>query len=121
MQRGYPEHWIKDQVARAFQSASNNSANNSKQFKETDVPLVTTYYPRLKDLSSLIKKNLQYLYADREVKKVFTPAPFVSFRSVRNLERFLVRSKFYPLDRKVGSEKCNRKQCFVCLIRIFSN
>ena len=83
--------------------------------KETDVPLVTTYYPRLKDLSSLIKKNLQYLYADREVKKVFTPAPFVSFSSVRNLERFLVRSKFYPLDRKVGSEKCNGKQCFVCL------
>ena len=25
-----------------------------------------------------------YLYANQEVKKVFTPAPFVSFRSVRN-------------------------------------
>ena len=77
--------------------------------------LVTTYHPRLKDLSSLIKRNVQYLYADQKVKKVFTPAPFVSFRSARNLKSFLVRSKVYPLDRKVGSEKCNGKRCLVCL------
>ena len=73
--RGYPEQLIKNQVARALQSASNNSANRSKQEKETGIPLVTTYHPRPKDLSSLIKRNLQYLYADQEVKKVFTPAP----------------------------------------------
>ena len=106
---------IKSQVTRAFQSARNNSANNSMQEKETGISLVTTYHPRLKDLSSLIKRNLQYLYADQEVKKVFTPAPFVSFRSARNLKSFLVRSKVYPLDRKVGSEKCNGKRCLVCL------
>ena len=105
---------IKNQVARAFQSASNNSANNSKREKETGILLVTTYHPRLKDLSSLIKRNVQYLYAD-QVKKVFTPAPFVSFRSARNLKSFLVRSKVYPLDRKVGSEKCNGKRCLICL------
>ena len=103
---------IKNQVARAFQSTSNNSANNSKREKEIGIPLVTTYHPRLKDLSSLIKRNLQYLYADQEV---YTPAPFLSFRSARNLKSFLVRSKVYPLDRKVGSEKCNGKRCLVCL------
>ena len=42
----YPEQLIKDQVARAFQSASNNSASNSKREKETGVPLVTTYHLR---------------------------------------------------------------------------
>ena len=42
MKRGYPEQFNKDQVARAFQSASNNSASNSKREKETGVPLVTT-------------------------------------------------------------------------------
>ena len=93
---------IKNQVAHALQSASNNSANRSKQEKETGIPLVTTYHPRLKDLSSLIKGNLQYLYADQVVKEVFTPAPFVSFRSARNLTSFLVRSKVYPLERKTG-------------------
>ena len=77
--RGYPEQLIKNQVARAFQSARDNSANNSKREKETGIPLVTTYHTRVKDLGSLIKRNLQYLYADQEVKKVLTPAPFVSF------------------------------------------
>ena len=61
---GYLEQLIKDQVARAFESASNNSSNNSKQEKETGVPLVTYYHPRLKDLNSLIKRNLQYLNTD---------------------------------------------------------
>ena len=49
----------------------------------------------------MIKRNLQYLYVDQEVKKVFTPAPFVFFRSARNLKSF--------------GKKCNRKRCLVCL------
>ena len=44
------------------------------------------------------------------------PAPFVSFWNARNLKSFLVRSKVYPLQRKVGSVKCNGKCCCqVCL------
>ena len=44
------------------------------------------------------------------------PAPFVSFWNARNLKSFLVRSKVYPLQRKVGSVKCNGKRCCqVCL------
>ena len=84
---------IKNQVTRAFQSASSNSANNSKRQKETGMPLVTTYHPRLKDFSSFIKRNVQYFYADQEVKTVFIPAPFASFRSSRNLNSFLARSR----------------------------
>ena len=42
-------------------------------------------------------------------------SPFVSFRSTRNLKSYLVRSKIYPLERKVGSEKCKSKRCLVCL------
>ena len=106
---------IKNEVAGAFQSGSNNSANNSKQGKETGIPLVTTYHPRLKNLSSLIKRNLQYFYADEEVNKDFTPALFISFTSARHLKSFLVMSKVYPLDAKVGSERWNVKRCLVCL------
>ena len=113
--RDYPEQLIKNQAARPLQSASNNSANRSKQEKETGIPLVTTYNPRLKDLSSLTKRNLQHLYTDQEVKKVSTCAPFVSFRSARNLKNFLIRSKVYPLERKICSEKYNGKRCLVCL------
>ena len=74
-----------------------------------------TYNPAFKNLFQVIGKNLQLLYADKEVKKVFSPAPFVSFRSTRNLKSYLVRSKIYPLERKVGSEKCIIKRCLVCL------
>ena len=46
---------------------------------------------------------------------MFSPAPFVSFRSTRHLKSYLVRSKIHPLERKVGSEKCKSKHCLVCL------
>ena len=60
-------------------------------------------------------RNLQLLYADKEVKKTFSPAPFVSSTSTRNLKSYLVKSKIYPLERKVGSEKCKSKRCLVSL------
>ena len=74
-----------------------------------------TYNPALKNLCQVIRKSLQLLYADEQVKKVFSPSPFVSFRSTRNLKSYLVRSKIYPLERKIGSEKCKSKHCLVCL------
>ena len=63
----------------------------------------------------MIRKNLQLLYTDEQVKKVFSPAPFVSFRNTRNLKSYLVRSNIYPLERKVGSEKCKSKRYLVYL------
>ena len=63
----------------------------------------------------MIRKNLQSLIADEEVKKLFSPTPFVSFRSTRNVKSYLVRSKIYPLEKEVCSEKCESKRCLVCL------
>ena len=57
--------------------------------------------------------NLQYLYADQEIKKVFAPVPFASFRSAINLKRLLVRSKVFLLKRKTGSGKCNGTNTFI--------
>ena len=67
--------------------------------KGNGVPLGVTCNTNFKDLSLLIRKNLQFLYADPEAKSVFMPAPFVSFQSVKNLKGFLVRSLVYPLER----------------------
>ena len=47
---------------------------------------------------------------DQEVKKVFTRS-----RSARKLSNYLVRAKFYPLERKVSSFKCKGKRCYACL------
>ena len=72
------------------------------------------YNPAFKNLFQMIRRNLQLLYADEQVKKVFSPAPFVSFISTRNLKIYLVKSEIYSLERKVGSEKCKSKCCLVC-------
>ena len=109
---GYPHYLIKEKVEKVFRLTPSDE-NNTKEVN--GVPLVVTYNPTFKNLFQVIRKNLQLLYADEEVKKVFSPAPFVSFRSTRNLKSYLVRSKIYPLQRKVGSEKCKSKRCLVCL------
>ena len=83
---------MSEQVNRALRSEENVKERDGKHMKENGVPLVVTYNPNFKNLRILIRKNLQILYADPETKRVFTPAPFVSFPSVRNLKSFLVRS-----------------------------
>ena len=104
-----------ERVNRALRSEENVKEKDGQHMKENGVPLVVTYNPNFKNLSLLIRKNLQFLYGHTETKRVFTPTPFVSIPSVRNLKSFLVRSKVYPLERKVGSAKCNGKRCQVCL------
>ena len=49
-----------------------------------------------------------------EVKKVFSLRPMVSFRSARKLSSYLVWAKLYPVERKVGSCKCNCNRCQKC-------
>ena len=110
--RRYPDNLIKEQVEKAFGLTSSDGKNTKKM---NGVSLVVTYNPASKNLSQVIRKNLQLLYADKQVKKVFSPAPFVSFRSTRNLKSYLVRSKIYLLKRKVCSEKYKDKSCLVCL------
>ena len=63
--------------------------------EESDVALVVIYKPNFKNLSSLIRKNMQFLYADPEPKRFLKPAPSVSLRSARDLKSFLVTSKVY--------------------------
>ena len=75
--------------------------------KNVGVPFVVTDHLHLKNISKIIKKHIKHLYVDPEVRSVFTPLPFVSFRSVRNLRSHLVRSKLYPQERKIGNSKCN--------------
>ena len=50
-----------------------------------------------------------------EVKKAFTPGPMVSFWGAQKLSSYLVRAKLCPLEKSVGSFKCNGKCCQVCI------
>ena len=79
------------------------------------VLLVITYHLLLKSVGTIFYKHLYLLHMEKEIKKVFPIAPMVSFKSARKLSSYLVRAKLYPLQRTVGSFKCNKPRCEVCI------
>ena len=64
--RGYPNYLIKEKVEKALRLTPSDE-NNSKNVN--GFQLVATYNPVFKNLFQVIRKNLQLLYADEEVKK----------------------------------------------------
>ena len=108
----YPEDLISSEISKVkFSNLRLKSDDENHNMK--GIPLVVTYDTLLKSLSAIIDKNLSILYMYKEVKKVFTPRPMVSFCSARKLNSYLVRAKLYPLERTVGSYKCKSKRCQV--------
>ena len=78
LKRGYPEQIIDCEMEKVnFRKNKSKSEINKKK----GVPFVVTYYPKLKDLSKIIKDNLYLLYMNDEVKKTFIPSPIISFHS----------------------------------------
>ena len=47
------------------------------------VPFFLTYHPLFKSMGKIINKNLNLLYMDNKVEKVFSPKPMVSSHSAR--------------------------------------
>lgn len=85
-----------------------------KNKRECGVAFVVTYAPCLRYVGKVLRKHLPVLYTDSRVREVFTPAPFVSYRTGQNLRSHLVRSKVQPLDRHKGSRGCKGIKCEVC-------
>ena len=81
----------------------------------SDVPLVLTYHPWLKNVNDIIKKYLVFLYTREQVENTFTFPPFVSFRVGFSLRKHLVRAKVYPHLREYESPGCNKSRCQTCL------
>ena len=46
--------------------------------------------------------------------KRFSHPPTVSYRSARKIKDCIVRSKLYPVERKVGGRRCGSSRCQVC-------
>ena len=78
--------------------------------KGKGIRFVVTYHPILQALNDIIKRNLNWLYTDNEVKNLFSPGPMVSFRSARKLTGFLVRAKVYPLERRLDHAVVTKKK-----------
>ena len=80
-ERAYSEDMINKETKRALKSPSLGRSETSEWsvsgYCETGVPLVVNYNPIICRLREVIRKNLYFLYQDKEVKQVFNPAPFV--------------------------------------------
>ena len=89
------------------------TGNLNKSIKGVSFGL--TYHPKLKSLNKILTKNVYLLYVDKEVKKVFTPKPTVSFSLARKISNYLMRANMYPIERTVVSKNCGSKRCEVCI------
>ena len=93
---GYSNNVLEKEIKKVkLSKISSTREDNAK-----GVPLMVTYHPGLKSISQIIK-NLQLLYMDQEVKKVYMAKPMASFCSASKLSSYLVRTKLYPLKRKM--------------------
>ena len=109
LSRCYPESLVESEMEKiTFSHVSNNK---SQKLTLNRIPLVATYHPLLNSLGKILRKNLNILYMDEEVKKVFYPRLMVSYRSAKKVSSYMVRGKVYPLDRTAGSLKCNKSRC----------
>ena len=77
LNRGYPEWLINKEIGKVKHQP--NVSTRTKN-KTQGVPLVITYHPLFKTFGSIIRKHLNILYMNEEVKKVFSPCPMISFR-----------------------------------------
>ena len=92
---GYQQKVVDAQIKRVSEKSLDELFERPNR-KETGVSLVVTYHPRASwhiNLSAIIRKYFTFFYAEEKVKRVFTPAPFVSFRSGYSLRNHLVRAK----------------------------
>ena len=92
-----------------------NVNNRKRGISIKGLPFVLTYCPKLKSLNNLFTKHLYLVYVSKEVKKLFTTKPMISFHSARKLINYLVRAKMNPIERNVESKNWGSKPCEVCI------
>ena len=95
---GYPQIVVNNRVDKVVFGKD----QSVKKTLESGILFVTTYHPKVKRLWKLIRNSLPLLYSDEEVQEVFPPPSHI------------VRSKLYPVERKVGCRKYGNSRCQVC-------
>ena len=100
----YPSDLVGSETEKVKFTPKLNNRNRGKYIK--GVSFALTYHRKLKSLNKILTKNLYLLYIDKELKKVFTPKPMVSFRLARKLSNYLMRANMHPIKRTVVCKRC---------------
>ena len=109
LKRGYSENIAHQKLGKVKFSESFPRTNK----RNKRVWLV--YHPSLQNIDRNFIDILIYFILIKKLKRDFTTGPKASFLSARKINSYLVRTKVYPLERRVGSFKRGSKRCQVCL------
>ena len=86
-----------------------------KREKNTQVPHMMTFHPRLRKLGSVLKRHFHLLQTNERLRKAFTEPPMVAFRRLKNLKDMLVHSSQNKVDREENEVKqCKSLRCKCC-------
>lgn len=73
-----------------------------------------TYHLPPNCLYKTVRDNTYFLYMTEELKNLLLSALMVSFSKARNLSRYLVMIKLYPLQREEEFKKSVEDRCEDC-------
>ena len=118
LDRGYK----KEHISTAFEKAENVDRDSllvykDKQTNNSRVPMVMTYHPDLKQLSSAIRKHWDLIENDPSLKNIFPQPPIMAYRRPRSLRDILVSSTVTKRSPSTpgGYTPCKRKNCVCCV------
>ena len=117
--RGYNPSFLNQEIGRV-NGIPRSDAIATKDTSDTNqpirVPLVVTYNPALRSVSSIIHKHFNILSSSPRCANVFKATPLVAFRRTNNLSDLLVSAKLRnPTQKNLphGSFRCG-DNCLTC-------
>ena len=116
--RGYNMSFLNNEIRRVYDITRDHALapKDTSDDKPSRAPLVVTYNPALRSLSSIIRKHFPILSSSHRCSNVFKAAPFVAFRRTKNLNDVLVRSRLRKPTQSTlppGSFRCG-SNCITC-------
>ena len=111
--RGYPAsvvqagHYCAQQIDRQLALQTSQKENNNI------IPLTLTFHPHNHAVKSIILKNFKLLQNDPDTGRIFLQHPLISFKRVKNIGNYLVRSAFQTSNQP-GTFKCTGTRCKTC-------
>ena len=114
--RGYDKKAVEHAAREAMKADRETLLNKTKlPKKKTDSQsiFVTTYHPKLRNLSSLFKRHFHFIQNDSTLSKIFESSPLVAFKRRKSIRNFVVRNdvKLREEGAILPTTKCGRKIC----------
>ena len=117
--RGYNLSFLNQEIGRVNDITRSDAVTNKDTpdtNQPTRVPLVITYNPALRSVSSIIHKHFNILSSSPRCTNGFKATPLVAFRRTNNLSKLLVSAKLPCHTHNTpphGSLRC-RDNCLTC-------